>query len=119
MIHIDPAEDGAVYELFIQRVRQAGEEEGSVHWLRQHPTYMNMYPLYMRGDPNWQTVNIPYTKFFNKSHGRVADRQESFILQDISVWESRVWTASRAWYRHYRVAQIHRNHKKANTIFLT
>jgi len=53
------------------------------HHFNETATYLVMHPIYTHGGPYWQDLRIPFSKFFQVSHGRVADRQFRFIGDDV------------------------------------
>ncbi|XP_052767569.1 complex I intermediate-associated protein 30, mitochondrial-like [Mya arenaria] len=66
--------DGRNYMIVIQMDRK---------W-NVHQSDMYNYPLYTRGGPYWQEVNIPLSKFFLTAAGRIQDSQEMIQLHSIS-----------------------------------
>ena len=53
-------------------------------FFKETDTYMYMYPIYTHGGPYWQSIQIPFSKFFSVTHGRLSDRQNQFSEIDIS-----------------------------------
>lgn len=76
------------YTHFRLRVRGDGRNYMFIlknqHHFHETATYLVMHPIYTHGGPYWQEVCIPFSKFFQVSHGRVADRQHRFVCDDLA-----------------------------------
>lgn len=76
------------FNSFVMKVRGDGRSYmitlKNSHYFKETETYLFMHPLYTRGGPYWQTVKIPFSKFFHVTHGRVSDRQYRFVDNDVT-----------------------------------
>jgi len=76
------------YTHFRLRVRGDGRNYMFIlkndHHYVETQTYLCMSPLYTHGGPYWQDVRIPFSKFFQVTHGRISDRQFRFIDDDLT-----------------------------------
>lgn len=75
------------YNCFVMRLRGDGRTYAfnlSVpQFYNQTHTYLYSTPIYTHGGPYWQTIKVPYSKFFSVTHGRLSDGQERFHSSDV------------------------------------
>lgn len=71
------------------RLKIRGDGRNYMFILKNHSkfqetrTYLIMHPIYSHGGPYWQELRIPFSKFFQVTHGRISDRQFRFVDNDI------------------------------------